>query len=204
MELLVPTEIEARILRELGLFPRVIGMGPVEAALTAYKALEEASGPVVLAGIGGAYPGSGLEVGDLALATCEYFGDFGACYERFTKDFAGHLPARKECSLRGPLLEKAALLLEEGGFGPACGPFVTVCCATRDPERGRVFALRHQGALIENMEGFAVARAAESLGLPLLELRAVSNLIAEPERPWEIEKALWRLGKALLFLQKAL
>ena len=204
MEILVPTEIEARELKRLGLSPRVIGMGPVEAALGAYQALERASGPVILAGIGGAYPGSGLEVGDLALATCEYFGDFGACYERFTKDFAGHLPAQKECSLRGPLLEKAVFLLEERGFAPSCGPFVTVCCVTRDPERGEILALRHQGALIENMEGFAVALAAQRLGLPLLELRAVSNLIAEPERPWEIDKALWRLGKALLFLQKSL
>ena len=198
MKLLVPTETEARILKELGLEPEIIGMGPVEAALGAYEILaQKMEGPVILAGIGGAYPGSGLNIGDLALATFEYFGDLGVCHYLIQKDFAQTLPALKECSLEHPLVEKAAILLEEEGFTVECGPFVTVCCATRDPQRGEILALRHQGALIENMEGFAVALAARRFSLPLIELRAVSNLISEPNLAWEIEGALWKLGRAL-------
>ncbi len=188
----------------MGLKPHVIGMGPVEAALGAYSLfLEKGPGPAILAGIGGAYPGSGLAIGDLAFATVEYFGDLGLCYCLLERDFVENLPALKECSLRHPLLEKATLCLEEK-FAIECGPFVTVCCATRDPKRGEILALRHQGALIENMEGFSVAMAAKRSGVLLLELRAVSNLIAEPDAPWRVEEALERLGEALKWLEKNL
>ncbi len=204
MLLLVPTELEAVSLKKVGLSPRVIGMGPVEAALGAYEVFSKnPPGPVVLAGVGGAYPESGLGIADLALATVEYFGDLGICHHLLAGDFPETLPALKECSLRHPLLEKAALFLEEA-FEVECGPFVTVCCATRDPKRGELLALRHRGALIENMEGFSVALAARRCGFPLLELRAVSNLIAEPDAPWHLEEALERLGEALKWLQKCL
>ncbi len=205
MILLVPTQIEAQVLAEKGLQPRVIGMGPVEAALGAYETLSKGpKGPLILAGIGGAYPYSDLEIGALALATYEYFGDFGVCHYLIEGDFAEALPALKECSLEHPLLEKAAVILEEEGFEVECGPFVTVCCATRDPKRGELLALRHRGALIENMEGFAVALTAKKFGFPLIELRAVSNLISQPDRPWEIRKALWNLAEALVCLTKYL
>ncbi len=204
MLLLVPTELEAELLRKAGLSPQVIGMGPVEAALGACSIFQQGvSEPVVLAGIGGAYPESGLQIGDLALATVEYFGDLGICHYLIQGDFAETLPALKECSLRHPLLEKAALFLEEK-FKIECGPFVTVCCATRDPKRGEILAFRHRGALIENMEGFSVALAARKCQITLLELRAVSNLIAEPDAPWQIEKALEILGEALKWLEKRL
>ncbi len=204
MFLLVPTELEAQPLKKMGLKPHVIGMGPVEAALGAFRLFsKEISGPIILAGIGGAYPGSGLQIGDLALATVEYFGDLGICHYLIQGDFAETLPALKECSLRHPLLEKATLCLEEK-FPIECGPFVTVCCATKDPKRGEILALKHRGALIENMEGFSVAIAAQKCNIALLELRTVSNLIADPYAPWHIEEALERLGEALKWLQENL
>ena len=43
---------------------------------------------------------------------------------------------------------------------------------------------------VEAMEGFAVLRAAELAGVPALELRAVSNLVAEADRSrWRFEDA---------------
>ncbi|OAG27150.1 futalosine hydrolase [Thermodesulfatator autotrophicus] len=205
MTILVPTEIEASPLRKRGLNVQVIGMGPVEAALGSYSVLaRQKEGPVILAGIGGAYPKSGLQIGDIALASVEFFGDLGICYAAGHQPFPEGLPAKKECSLRHPLMEKALAILEEKGFSPECGPFVTVCCATRDVSRSEVLALKHQNALIENMEGFSVALAAKIFSLPLLEIRAVSNLLAEPESPWAIEEALEKLGEALLCLKEKL
>ncbi len=203
MLVLVPTELEARPLREKGLEVSIIGMGPVEAALRSVLLLQEhRRGPVVLTGIGGAYPRSGLEVGDLAVASCEFFGDLGVCYQFIETDFSEALPIDKECPLHHPLVEKALSILEEEDFEVNYGPFVTVCCATRDPVRAEFLATRYRGALVENMEGFAVARAAQEFGLPLFEIRAVSNLLTQPERPWQIEEALERVTEALLCLVK--
>jgi nucleoside phosphorylase len=54
------------------------------------------------------------------------------------------------------------------------------------------------GCDVEAMEGFAVLRAAELAGVAAVELRAVSNDIAEPDR------SLWRLEDGLAALEAAL
>jgi futalosine hydrolase len=54
------------------------------------------------------------------------------------------------------------------------------------------------GCEVEAMEGFAVLRACELAGVPAVEVRAVSNEIAEPDR------GLWRLDDALALLRGAL
>jgi futalosine hydrolase len=54
------------------------------------------------------------------------------------------------------------------------------------------------GCDVEAMEGFAVLRACELVGVPAVEVRAVSNDIAEPDR------GSWRLEDALALLRGAL
>jgi nucleoside phosphorylase len=54
------------------------------------------------------------------------------------------------------------------------------------------------GCDVEAMEGFAVLRAAELAAVPAVELRAVSNEIAEPDR------SRWRLDDGLAALEAAL
>jgi futalosine hydrolase len=54
------------------------------------------------------------------------------------------------------------------------------------------------GCEVEAMEGFAVLRAAELAGVPAVELRAVSNAVAETNRDrWSIDDALAALGRGL-------
>jgi futalosine hydrolase len=53
------------------------------------------------------------------------------------------------------------------------------------------------GCEVEAMEGFAVLRACELAGVPALEVRAVVNEIAEPDR------ALWRFDEGLVLLRDA-
>ena len=46
------------------------------------------------------------------------------------------------------------------------------------------------GCDIEAMEGFAVLRAAQLAGIPAIEIRAIANEIAEPDRArWHLEEA---------------
>jgi len=202
MLILVPTELEASPLRDLGLRLEIVGMGPVEAAVSAYEVFQTQKPRVaLLAGLAGAYPEKGLSAGDLVLATEEAFGDLAICFPERPRAFHQRLPVKNRLSLRSPYLEKVVAMLEEGGLCPEVGPLVTVCCATRDPARALIFGRRY-AALAENMEGFGVAFSAQKLGVTLIELRAISNLLEKPEDPWETEKALSALKEALRCLSK--
>jgi hypothetical protein len=54
------------------------------------------------------------------------------------------------------------------------------------------------GCEVEAMEGFGVLRAAQLAGVPAVELRAVSNAVAETNRDrWSIDDALAALGVAV-------
>ncbi len=58
---------------------------------------------------------------------------------------------------------------------------------------------------VEAMEGFGVLRAAALAGVPAVELRAVSNAVAEPDRArWRIDDALAALAAAVPVLLEAL
>src|SRR5262245_56817194 len=55
------------------------GVGPVNAALAVTVFLERTGAKnIVICGVGGAYPGSGLSIGDVVCASSEYYGDLGA------------------------------------------------------------------------------------------------------------------------------
>src|SRR5690242_19240285 len=82
--LCVATDVEGALLRER-LANRstaaviVTGVGPVNAAHAATVAiLESRPSAIVCCGIGGAYPSSGLQVGDVVSAETEVYGDLGA------------------------------------------------------------------------------------------------------------------------------
>lgn len=76
-------------------------------------------------------------------------------------------------------------------------PSLTVAGASATPERAATLYARH-AALLENMEGFALALACLRCGLPFLEVRAVSNRVgSRPPRDWDLEGALAALGRAM-------
>src|SRR5688500_15625756 len=78
------TEFEARVLREslkedssVLLVQRGVGPGEAAQAVTLASA-NERTGATRVCGIGGAYPSSGLRVGDVACAEVEIYADLGA------------------------------------------------------------------------------------------------------------------------------
>ena len=60
------------------------------------------------------------------------------------------------------------------------------------------------GSDIENMEGAALFAAAESLGLRVAEIRAISNRVGEPFAEWRVEEALEALAEVLSNIEKEL
>ncbi|WP_372337677.1 futalosine hydrolase [Streptomyces sp. MK5] len=78
--------------------------------------------------------------------------------------------------------------------GAAAGTVLTVSTVTGTAARAGALRARHPRALAEAMEGFGVAEAAAAHGVPVLELRAVSNPVGPRDR------AAWRIGAALTAL----
>ncbi|MFH8346752.1 futalosine hydrolase [Streptomyces sp. NPDC018045] len=81
--------------------------------------------------------------------------------------------------------------------GAACGTVLTASTVTGSAEHAARLAARHPRALVEAMEGFGVAEAAAAQGLPVLEIRTVSNPVGPRDR------AAWRIGDALGALSAA-
>ncbi|MEU9076612.1 futalosine hydrolase [Kitasatospora sp. NPDC004745] len=91
----------------------------------------------------------------------------------------------------------AAVARAAGALGALTGPVLTVSTVTGSARRAAELAARHPGALAEAMEGFGVAEAAARHGVPVLELRTVSNPVGPRDR------AAWRIGQALGALEAA-
>ncbi|MEU2230050.1 futalosine hydrolase [Streptomyces vietnamensis] len=70
-------------------------------------------------------------------------------------------------------------------------PVLTVSTVTGTARRAAELVERHPTAAAEAMEGFGVAEAAAAYGVPVVEIRAVSNAVGPRDR------AAWRIGEAL-------
>jgi futalosine hydrolase len=83
------------------------------------------------------------------------------------------------------------------GLDVAVGAVLTVATATGTAARLHSLAGRHASAVAEAMEGAGVAVAAAAHGVPVLEVRAVSNAVGpRGADPREVEPALDALSRA--------
>lgn len=184
------------------------GMGKTNAAhaLTALLETRPVCG-VIGFGIGGAYPGSGLRVGSVALATTAVYGDEGVQTPGGwigTEGIgiplwtAGESRTFNEFALDAALVDRARAALADAGFDVRTGPFVTVSACSGAATLGEAMAERVPGALCEGMEGAALAHVAAIYEVPLLELRAVSNLVEDRDLSrWRIREAAERAQDAV-------
>lgn len=156
------------------------GIGPVTMAIQLMHVLHQYTPEsIFLFGCGGCYPGSSLNIGDLALANREIYGDLGVetangfhSLEDLKLPVDRHIaPAvRQQFGMDPDLVSWAQEYL------PAAltGPFVTINCCSGTPELSRILGQRWKG-ICENMEGAAAAQVCEQFSIPLLELRGISN-----------------------------
>ncbi len=189
------------------------GMGKTNAAqaLTALLETRGASG-VIDFGVGGAYPGSGLQPGGVALATAEIYGDEGVAAPAgwLTTEEIG-IPLLQTEGVRSfndfpidPALTASALrALRAAGVSATTGPFVTVSCCSGTAARGEEIARRF-GAVCESMEGAACAHVAALYGVPFLELRGVSNLVEDRDLTrWKLRDAARAAAEGVVVLARA-
>lgn len=183
------------------------GIGQVNTAQALTVALQHLRPDLVLQiGIGGAYLSSGLNIGDLALATEESYGDLGVITPDgwHPADEIGipvlqtDRPYYNTYPLDADLVAQAAHTLKQTGI--ATGPFVTVQQCSGRTDLGNALAARFN-AICENMEGAAAAHLCLLYGVPFLELRAISNRVENRDKSaWNIPLALARSQNAALRL----
>ena len=164
-----------------GVATLVCGIGPVESALATSAALaHEPPDALVHVGIAGAQrlPTATLVIGSEAVY-CDVI------------DPSSSLPRVEREAPDAVLLAKARDALPAARVLP-------VATTGRVGGGGGAFE-------VEAMEGFGVLRAAALARVPAVELRAVSNAVAEPDRArWRIEDALAALAEAVPVLLEAL
>ncbi|NPA38855.1 MAG: futalosine hydrolase [Thermodesulfobacteria bacterium] len=195
--ILVASSYECEFLKELSKDIFLIGCGVVEAGLGTYEVLKQNPCKLaILAGIGGAYPESELKPKDIALAYREYWVDFGRRYKTHYSDLPKGITSCSIENLNLSYTEKAFSILMDSGFKVEVGNFATVCACSYDEQIAKFFSKRFE-VIVENMEGFAVARACKKLGIPLIEVRAISNFVAEDRSSWKPHEALQSLKEAL-------
>ncbi|WP_405881506.1 futalosine hydrolase [Streptomyces sp. NBC_01136] len=173
------------------------GVGPALAAASVAGALTAGAlggtpyDLVVSTGIGGGFQPE-ARLGTLVVADEITAADLGA----ETAD--GFLPVTElgfgTVSHRPPETLVRDLVAATGG---RAGTVLTVSTVTGSAERAAELRARHPRALAEAMEGFGVAEAAAAHGVPVLEMRAVSNPVGPRDR------AAWRIGDALATLTEA-
>ncbi len=184
---------------------RASGAGPVAAAVHTMKALAEGSHRVVIsAGIGGGFPAA-ADIGSIVLSTEIIAADLGAeTPDGFLSiDELGF--GSSKISVDPLLVRVIEQQLKKKGLDVQTGPILTVSSATGTEETGKKRAALIPGAAAEAMEGFGVAAAALQFGLPVVEMRAVSNRVGLRDRnAWKIDEALRALAEASAVLPEVL
>jgi futalosine hydrolase len=203
--ILIMTSVEAEreaILRGIGPDSRIdvklAGVGPISAGIQTAKALATDEYDLVInMGIAGGFADK-AEVGSLVIANEMVSADLGAeSPEGFiTLDELG-FGASTRVEADGDLGEILLEAIKAAGISVQAGNILTLSTVTGTAETTSKLQHREPGALAEAMEGYGVAMAAKEFGLPVLEIRSISNPIGPRDR------SAWRIKDALVTLESA-
>jgi futalosine hydrolase len=175
----------------------VSGIGPAAAAAGTASALALGSFDLVVsAGICGGFFGA-TQIGDVVVATDLIAADLGADSPEGFLAMSALGWADDVHTVDTGLVSQVAQAIGE----VVTGPVITVSTVTGTDARAGELAERH-GAVAEAMEGWGVLTAALPHGLPVLEVRTVSNVVGiRDTSTWDFPAAfasLTRIGTALL------
>ncbi|MCY9695787.1 futalosine hydrolase [Paenibacillus alginolyticus] len=151
---------------------------------------------VIIAGIAGGFVGK-AEIGSLVMASEIIGADLGVeLLDGFSSlDELGFGSTR--VGVAADVAERVTAALLAAGLQAQMAPVLTVATATGTAATAAALAARVPGAAAEAMEGFGIATAAQQRGVPVLEIRAISNAIGPRDRD------AWRIGDAFKALEAA-
>ncbi|MFA9559722.1 futalosine hydrolase [Evansella sp. AB-rgal1] len=184
---------------------KLAGVGPAVAAANTATALTfENYDLVISAGIGGGFPNM-AEVTSVAVATEIISADLGA------ETSEGFLPIEElgfgssRVSVDIELVSTITKILSSQGLKVQSGPILTLSTVTGTTETAELLSKQYPGATAEAMEGFGVATAASIQGIPVLEIRTISNAVGPRNREaWKLKEALQSLETTFSVLEEVL
>ena len=145
-----------------------------------------------MCGIGGAYPGSGIPIGSVVCAESECYGDLGA------NSPDGFLDMQALGFAVVPGVAPLYNVLPMQIFPAARrARFITMNTCTGNDADARAIEARTGGG-VESMEGAAIAHVAALAGIPVGEIRGISNPVGNRDR------SAWRVKEVAAAAQKAL
>lgn len=172
------------------------GVGPAAAAAAAMAIALDGVDVLFSAGIAGGFAGRAA-IGDVVIATTVIAGDLGAQSADGFLDLAALGFGTSSYAVDAAASAHTAERLATGGIGTRRGPVVTVSAATGTDARAAELASRYAAAA-EAMEGAGVAHVATLMGIPLVELRAISNIVGRRDAAgWDLPAALSVLERAM-------
>jgi len=157
------------------------GVGKANAAHGTTLLIERFSPDIIyIIGIGGAYPSSGLSIGDIVIGEKEIYGDEGlALRDSFHTMQEIELPVIRIDGV-DYFNEFPLLIPEKLSTFKSKGNFLTVSSCTGSLEKA--FAIEKKfKAICENMEGAAVAHICKLYGITPVEIRGISNMLGDRE-----------------------
>ena len=174
------------------------GIGKVNASHSASCIIEKFPvKKIINFGVGGAYPGSGLALCDLAVASKEIYGDEGVVDsggwsslkkigiplvreggKKYFNEYPVSLP---------PIQKKSGKVRDIASVKIRSGPFLTLSTVTGTRRRAGVLEKRFR-TICENMEGAAIAQICTMYKIPMHEIRGISNIAGVRDRKkWDLE-----------------
>jgi futalosine hydrolase len=185
----------------------VTGVGVVSAAVAvAAFACTIGADRMIMTGSAGSYPGAGLQIGDVAVALSETLSELGVREGPGigNAELMGISDVKQTISLDKRMVDELAHAASEA-TNARSGKFLTVAGASDNPACAATRE-HHFGALVENMEGYALALAGRKLGIEVGAVRGVSNSAGNRDKAsWNLEAANDRAqGAVLAYLRKTL
>ncbi len=179
------------------------GVGAVSMATTVCSLISKYSPDnFLLIGTGGGFAQSGIKPLQVAVASREIAPQLGV-ESKPRSPLTAPLPfAKREIALDPALAAKAtSVIASDNTFQRAfLGSFLTVFTVSSYPSTAATY-YREYKPMIENMEGFGAAYPCSIHGIPLVELRVVSNEVGDRNKKnWQLKKACHIAQQAALLL----
>jgi futalosine hydrolase len=180
-----------------------VGIPATFAGLTHPAALPDL---ILNIGIAGAYPDTGIAIGDIVVADGEIYGDIGFelpdtdAFRSIVDSPFGDFYREPLPTVRPPAWSLADPTAVAFGVHVGRGCTVNSCTGTHATGVGRRDRF---GVVFESMEGAAVAQIGQAWGVPVCEIRAISNIAGDRDMRLEnIRLALANLRTYLEMCQK--
>ena len=205
-------EILSGYIRDVPVQLLITGPGLVNTVQSLTAAIENKKpGLIIQTGCAGAFRESGLNTGDIAIASSETYIHLGIEPEKrelpleklpFPIMTCNEIDITNQYAMDEKRVYRTFNILNKAFAGKKfqirTGPFITVSTITATDRRAKAL-YKHFRPCMENMEGSGAAHTALHYDIPFLEIRAASNFVGKRDRDaWNLPLAFERCGMAVV------